>query len=437
MKVSRNSFFGRLRKFRLDTAVSHSLQIRVLGMLIIYLSQVVLARLMNVKAFGDYTVITTLLNFLLVISLFGTDTSILRFIPSALRRREFGEIRGFLKFTARTILLLSLMCSTGLFIYILFTAKKLNNISFAEGVFWAVLLLPFLAWIHQSSAILRAFRKVRISLLGIYILLPVSLTFFCYYYYSEHEKLNVDAAMLINMLCTAGVAFVFGKIAQKTVKRETGGTGPVITSSLWKAVSATLLVTTLLNLFLRQSDILFVSHLVSNTKAGIYGVAVKLSSLVALGLSVIDYVYMPKIAAMWESGDRRRLNEMIRYASRQILLLTVPVVILFILLGKTILGFFGNPFNAAFVPLLILTAGQFVNALTGMVGGLLVMTGNQNRFLLFYLISALVQVLLMYSLVPVWGITGAAVASASALILLNIMGYFYVRAGLKIQASVF
>jgi hypothetical protein len=43
-------------------SISHSFVFRVLGLLLIYVSQVLLARLMGPKAYGDYTVIITIVN---------------------------------------------------------------------------------------------------------------------------------------------------------------------------------------------------------------------------------------------------------------------------------------------------------------------------------------------------------------------------------------
>ncbi|MBP6649737.1 MAG: polysaccharide biosynthesis C-terminal domain-containing protein, partial [Bacteroidia bacterium] len=161
------------------------------------------------------------------------------------------------------------------------------------------------------------------------------------------------------------------------------------------------------------------------------------STLVALGLSVTDYVFMPKIAALWEKRQIVRLQKLVHEGSRQILLITIPIAVVLLISGKWLLGLFGDAFSAAYLPLVILVVGQLVNALTGMVGGLLTMTGNQKMFLLFYLMAFAAQAVLNILLIPSVGIIGASIASSLGLILLNVIGYRFVRRKMKISASAF
>lgn len=127
---------------------------------------------------------------------------------------------------------------------------------------------------------------------------------------------------------------------------------------------------------------------------------------------------------------------MLRQASRQILLISVPVILLLAIAGKMLLGWFGDSFRDAYLPLVILLAGQAVNAATGMVGGVLSMTGHHRIFVLFNLVAFLVQLTLSWLLIPSFGMTGAAIATSTALIALNLLGYSYLRRKLDLVASV-
>ena len=60
-----------------------------------------------------------------------------------------------------------------------------------------------------------------------------------------------------------------------------------------------------------------VGHLLNHTKAGYYGAAARMASLVALGLSAADFVYMPlyrglvptgKEKSRWKCCDRRAVR---------------------------------------------------------------------------------------------------------------------------------
>ncbi|HNS12243.1 MAG TPA: polysaccharide biosynthesis C-terminal domain-containing protein [Bacteroidia bacterium] len=417
-------------------SVIHSLVIRAFGLVLIFCSQVLLARLMGVKGYGEYTVIITALNFIVVFSLFGMDTSVLRFLPSYLQKKEFQFAHGFIRFSYRMISALAVIGSIGIFIFLLTHSKK-YHIGFSEAIFWSVLILPFLVFVNQASSVLRALQRIKASLLPAYFLFPVGMGIGWFYYDNAHGKLPVDAAMMINLIVTIIVFAIIYRKVTKSARKQIPIAEPKPERKLWLMVSATVLLTSFLNMLLKQSDILFVSYLLGNTMAGKYAAAAKMAMIVALGLSVIDYVYIPKIAAMWENRRLIGLQQMIKEASRQILIITIPIVLILIIAGKWILGLFGESFSASYVPLVILVCGQLFNALTGMVGGLLMMTGHQKVFLFLYFLSFCLQVSLNFLLIPVYGIAGASIASASAIILLNGLAYLYVKKKLKISAAAF
>ena len=431
-----SSFFPGMATGGMRKSITHSLIIRSFGLGLIFLSQILLARLMGVKGYGEYSVIITALNFVVVISLFGMDTSVLRFLPSYLQKKDYASAHGFIRFSYRMISVLAVICAIAVFLFLLSHSKKFN-IGFSEAIFWTILLLPFLVYVNQATAVLRALQKIKASLLPAYFLFPVGMALGWWYYYSSHQKLPVDAAMMINLIVTVLVfIFIYRKVGSH-VKKQIPDAEPKPERKIWLMVSATVLMTSLLNLLLKQSDILFVSYFLDNTAAGKYSAAAKMATLVALGLSIVDYVYIPKIAALWEQRKLIALQDMIKEASRLILIITIPIAFVLFVAGKWLLGLFGPAFSASYIPLIILVSGQVMNALTGMVGGLLMMTGHQRIFFLFYIISFTIQVILNIILIPIYGIIGAAVGSALAIVSLNLLAYFYVRRKMKISAAAF
>jgi O-antigen/teichoic acid export membrane protein len=420
----------------LSRSVIHALFFRLAGLGLIFLLQVMLARCMGPSHYGDYTVIMTTLNLILVFSVFGFDSSILRFIPSYISRKEYAYANGFVKFSYQVITVLSLACSIGLFIFLLSKSKKFN-ISFSEGFFWGVILIPFLAFMYQANAVLRSLNKIKTSLLSVYFLSPVLIGLTCLYYYSSHNRLTVDAAMFINLGCSAAICIFINRRAGKVLKEQSYADQNLYERKKWLSVSSILFLTTALDLLLRQSDILMVSYFLGNTKAGYYAVSAKLALLASLGLSVADYVFMPKIAALFESRQLMKLQQFIRNSSLQILSITLPISFILFVGGKWILGFFGEAFHVSYLPLVILLCGQIINAMTGMVSGLMTMTGYQKTFFTFYFLAFLIQFFLNIILIPSIGITGAAIGSSLAMIFLNLAAYTFVKRKLKIKASFF
>ena len=76
---------------KLEKSVWQALVFRLIGLGLIFVLQIVLARLMGPKNYGDYTVIITAVNLLLVVSMFGFDSSILRFVHLFLTLKEIYQ----------------------------------------------------------------------------------------------------------------------------------------------------------------------------------------------------------------------------------------------------------------------------------------------------------------------------------------------------------
>jgi O-antigen/teichoic acid export membrane protein len=71
-------------------------------------------------------------------------------------------------------------------------------------------------------------------------------------------------------------------------------------------------------------------------------------------------------------------------------------------------------------------AGQFISSISGSVGFILNMTGKQNILQLTALISVVLNVTLNFMLIPMYGIGGAAISTAIAGILWNLLCVFYI-----------
>jgi len=67
-----------------------------------------------------------------------------------------------------------------------------------------------------------------------------------------------------------------------------------------------------------------------------------------------------------------------------------------------------------------------INVMTGSVGFLLMMTGNERSYLSANIIAALLCVSLAYALIPPYGGLGAAVAAAVPLAIVNLLRVRYV-----------
>jgi O-antigen/teichoic acid export membrane protein len=91
-----------------------------------------------------------------------------------------------------------------------------------------------------------------------------------------------------------------------------------------------------------------------------------------------------------------------------------------IIYNQEILTIFGEEYIVGGVVLMILTFGQFINAAVGPTGTILIMSGKQNYEVFNSIAICTLNIILNILLIPRMGISGAAVATASSIVIINI-----------------
>ena len=98
-----------------------------------------------------------------------------------------------------------------------------------------------------------------------------------------------------------------------------------------------------------------------------------------------------------------------------------------LLFPEFLLGFFGAEYRQASLILQILVIGQFINVITGSVGFLLNMSGHEKDMRNVVFFSGPLSLGLGFFLTPIYGTTGAAIATAIALASQNLIAVYMVK----------
>jgi O-antigen/teichoic acid export membrane protein len=107
--------------------------------------------------------------------------------------------------------------------------------------------------------------------------------------------------------------------------------------------------------------------------------------------------------------------------------MATPVVVFIFFFADLLMGFFGEEYIQAAYLLRILIIGQFINVITGSVGFLLNMTGHEKDMRNVVFFSGPLALGLGLSLTPIYGPTGAAIATAIALASQNLIAVYMVK----------
>lgn len=267
----------------------------------------------------------------------------------------------------------------------------------------------------------RAIRKIVLAYAPFQILWPILVLIGAFLLLQNEGKLLTSIPIiflsLISLLIVLGFQFF---LLRQTFDSEIYSVKAIYKIREWIKVALPLLLGTTFLMLLNQTDILMIGAMINPQSVGIYSAATKTAIWVSFILEAVNTVIAPVFTTLYTQGNREELKKLIATVAHWIFWPSLVVAIFVIVFAKQILGVFGSEFAAAQWEMIILMIGQLVNAGSGSVGLLMMMTGHQNQCTLIFGFSAAINLVLNFILIPNFGSMGAAIATAITMIMWNI-----------------
>ena len=166
---------------------------------------------------------------------------------------------------------------------------------------------------------------------------------------------------------------------------------------------------------------------------GVYQAASLSASIFPIILISFNAIFAPMIADLHARGERQRLEQVYRLATRWGIYLSLPFYLLMLAApGEILQGVFGVGYAEGVLPMLILATAQWVSIGVGGVGVLLPMTGHEKPWLRVSAVAVSLHLAASFLLVPRLGIVGGALATGGALLCLYLGGLVLTRRRLGI-----
>lgn len=171
--------------------------------------------------------------------------------------------------------------------------------------------------------------------------------------------------------------------------------------------------------------------LFTTVEVGQFRTALQIAALVALIVSTFDTIAGPRIAGAWRIGDIAHIHKIRRQAVGTMMVISAPIFVLALGFPEWILGLFGPEFVPAATALRILALGQLVNILAGPAGTVMLMIGEERNSLIISIVALVALVLLCVTLVPAYGLVGAALTTSIIIVLRTMISWYLVRRSLR------
>ena len=168
-------------------------------------------------------------------------------------------------------------------------------------------------------------------------------------------------------------------------------------------------------------DVLMVGFFLSSTAVGIYNVSVLVAGLLYVPLLAFNQLFPPVASRLYTEGKRADLAAIYTVITRWIFTASLLLGLVAVVFRNPILGLFGPEFTAGSLILSLFVASQLLNAATGPSDYLLMMTDHQYVVMANEWVFGVANVVLNIVFIHLFGLIGAALASAGVLTVRNLV----------------
>jgi O-antigen/teichoic acid export membrane protein len=230
-------------------------------------------------------------------------------------------------------------------------------------------------------------------------------------------SLNTGASVVVGLLVAALVAAYGAKMKHKLVWRP-----DLKLFGRMMRYGVKFHISILAGLLIFRADVFVVNYFRGDAEVGVYGVASQVAMMLMLLPAIIATLLFPRVAARQDET-----GELTCIVSRH-----TAFVMLFICLASVPLSFvlpvlYGAKFSDVSVQFLILLPGVYLVGLESVMVQHFNAMGVPLAIPLFWVATLIVNVALVFALVPVWGARGAALASTLSYALIFTLVAIYFR----------
>ena len=164
---------------------------------------------------------------------------------------------------------------------------------------------------------------------------------------------------------------------------------------------------------------------------GCYEQAYKINSISLLLVTIISPVMVSRNAHDFHAGNLEQVKHHLYSASRYVWMMGLPLIVGFYVLGANLCGWFLGPGYTVVPLLLVIMSVRFISSGFSEIFGsqLFIAIGKEHYPLIATTAAAIVNVTLNYFLIPEYGATGAAIATAVCEIVVTLVYLFPVAKG--------
>lgn len=421
--------FNKIKKNPIVLQSFTTMFLRIIGVVTLFGFSLFLTHNYDPKIIGQFDFIRMVLLVLSSICVLGTDQSILYFTGILKSSNETEKLKAIYKKIVVLIFSISILVLT---VFFIIGQDRINLFFNQKGTYLliakAVVALFFYSITLFNTETIRALDKIYIAELFRNTFKYVSVIIGAVVLFYIHQETYLVDTFLIGFVALAMITTVIVFRLLKKQKKDSviAKATDLFTYSFIVHKSYPMAVSNLAIFLMMTFDVVFLKKFKGDEMVAYYSIAMKLVSVLFMINNSVYISVSLKIAQLYTEKNRTELVKVLKESARIIVMLTLPVVLIVCLFSEDILYFFGENYIEGKQALLILMLGQLLASFFGVSAIYLNMTGRQSTFQIVLIFAVLLNLILNIILIPMYSLTGAAIAFVLSLFFWNIVTTIYI-----------
>lgn len=393
---------------------------------LLFLTQIVLARWMGAAEYGLFVTAWTCVLVLGGIVHLGFNVAMMRLAPQYYANKNYGAFRGLwaggrrVATTSATIV--ALLGLTAVWI-----VEMDGSAALALPLALAFLCLPLYTRTDVQDGLGRGQGWTMDSIVPPFIVRPLALLAMVAVAFVAGSPATAVTGMTLAFFSVVAANVMQTVLLKRRIRETVPGATPTYDYAGWFKISLPLLAGGISEIVTLNADVLLLNLFRPPEEIGIYYAAAKTTALALFVLYAVGTAYAGRIAAASALGNRAEIETLVGQAVRWTFIPSAAVTLTILAAGYPVLASFGEGFTDAYPLMFILAAGILTKASMGPSELILNMLGHQRASALSLATAAVLSVVLNLLLIPIWGVTGAAIATATAIVSMSVINWIAMR----------
>jgi O-antigen/teichoic acid export membrane protein len=404
-------------------------------MVLVFAGNYLLVKFFGAEKYGVYVHVFNWISILTILAANGQEDVVLSRIPKYLAQNNLVQTGAVIKHANVRIAISGIGIS--LFFLLLIYIFPINKLSEYRFEFLAASLAIYLsAFLSVNQIVLQSLNHIRLSQVIERLLKPFLFTVFISVAALLSVYIDAGRLIMIAVINLIICALVLGFIVIKKTKRYfSNGTERYRGEGVSKQTFYFLAIS-LLQLLTTKIGMLIMPYFTDEKAIGVFNIAARFSDLIIYPFYLLHAV-LPQLFAKHHDSSPLQKQKLYTESTWLIIITSLPLLLLNLGAGPWLLGYFGEAFKEGYPALVYMSISNALFALFGPANTILMMQGKEKLSAIALLVYVLLLAILSRLLIPVQGITGAALAMLISNVVYNILLAVYAHRHTGVRAPLF